>query len=620
MAFRFLLLLLSSIALAGEPLPALLPIPDKLVVLTFDDAPLSHATVVAPLLKKFGFSGTFFVCEFQPDFDDKSKYMSWEQIVGLNAAGFEVASHTRSHKNVPSMAPGEFDQELLWVERRCVELKMPKPTAFAYPAYRHSPEALRVLRERGYPFARVGDSRAYDPAMDDPLLIPSFSTTGSDEKAAQRVFAALRQAHDGKIVVLTIHGVPDVAHPQVTTSPELFERYLQFLADEKYTVIAMRDLAKYVKPAPHGPKTAAERYESRLENRPDAAEWRAYFTRSDATQAKQVQALDAELAKEHLEAARPAPHGADFKVDVAKPPGGSFTSAEAKQLVAAVLSYQLPSGLWSKDIGYNKGPRAAGMQWTAQENLWHYAGTFDNGATTSELRLLALAHAVAPSAESLAAILRGVDAVLAAQFPNGGWPQNYPLEGGYHDFITLNDAAMLHVLDFMQLVADGAQGFGVVGADRRASARAAVEKGNACLLKLQIPRAVWCAQYEAVTMQPAHARLFEPASLSGGESGEVVRYLMRQPRTPERTAAIEAALAWFAAAKTFPASKEGGPVQWARFYDLKTRQPIFPGKRDGRNHKTFEEMAASNPVGYDFLISKPADLLGKWAERWRSGK
>jgi len=51
-------------------------VPDKVVALTFDDASASHATFVAPLLKKFGFGATFFVCEFPPDFEDKSKYMT----------------------------------------------------------------------------------------------------------------------------------------------------------------------------------------------------------------------------------------------------------------------------------------------------------------------------------------------------------------------------------------------------------------------------------------------------------------------------------------------------------------------------------------------------------------
>jgi peptidoglycan/xylan/chitin deacetylase (PgdA/CDA1 family) len=42
---------------------ALEPIPDKLVVLTFDDASRSHVTVAAPLLKKHGFGATFFIAE-----------------------------------------------------------------------------------------------------------------------------------------------------------------------------------------------------------------------------------------------------------------------------------------------------------------------------------------------------------------------------------------------------------------------------------------------------------------------------------------------------------------------------------------------------------------------------
>ena len=52
-------------------------IEDKTVVLTFDDATASQYSVVAPLLKRYGFGATFFVCEFQPNFSDSSKYMNW---------------------------------------------------------------------------------------------------------------------------------------------------------------------------------------------------------------------------------------------------------------------------------------------------------------------------------------------------------------------------------------------------------------------------------------------------------------------------------------------------------------------------------------------------------------
>ena len=52
------------------------PIPDKVGVFTFDDATESQYSIVAPLLKKYGFSAIFFVCEYPPNFKDSLKYMN----------------------------------------------------------------------------------------------------------------------------------------------------------------------------------------------------------------------------------------------------------------------------------------------------------------------------------------------------------------------------------------------------------------------------------------------------------------------------------------------------------------------------------------------------------------
>ena len=79
----------------------------------------------------------------------------------------------------------------------------------------------------------------------------------------------------------------------------------------------------------------------------------------------------------------------------------------------------------------------------------------------------------------------------------------------------------------------------------------------------------------------------------------------------------EGAVAWFVAAKTFSL---GDKRQWARFYDMKTQQPIFVGKADGRTYDSYEALRAHNPGGYDYLVTKPGDLIGKWAARWREGK
>jgi peptidoglycan/xylan/chitin deacetylase (PgdA/CDA1 family)/lysophospholipase L1-like esterase len=231
-----LMLAVSSSGVAAQ-------LPGRVVVLTFDDAVSTHATFVAPLLKKYGFGATFLVCEFPPDFEtDKKKYMTWEQIQHLNELGFEIGSHTRTHTHVTQMSKDQFTAELQYIEDKFKRYGIPNPVSFAYPAYETDPAAAAILKERGYQFARAGGSRTYDPQKDVPLLIPSFSTTGNNK---DRVIGILNQARNGQIVVLTVHGVPDYAHPAVTTPPELFEEYLKYLRDNQYTVIAMRDLAKY---------------------------------------------------------------------------------------------------------------------------------------------------------------------------------------------------------------------------------------------------------------------------------------------------------------------------------------------------------------------------------------
>ncbi len=219
------------------------PIPDKLVVLTFDDAPASQFTVVAPLLKEYGFGGTFFVCEFQPNYADSTLYMNWRQIQELDRMGFEIANHTHTHANVSKLSKAEFDDQLEYIDSKCDSLGIPIPINFAYPGYGLSPQVLEFLEEKDYVFARAGGSRAYDPLTDHPFLVPSWAT---DETNKAEILKAFDQATDGKIVILTIHGVPDLEHPWVNTPPVLFKEYLEYLKNNNFTVISMKDLEGYI--------------------------------------------------------------------------------------------------------------------------------------------------------------------------------------------------------------------------------------------------------------------------------------------------------------------------------------------------------------------------------------
>ncbi len=108
----------------------------------------------------------------------------------------------------------------------------------------------RFARRGGAPEFPYKEGRgfAYEPGLDHALLVPS----AGDARPAWTLDdfkAAVAQAKPGKIAVLQFHGVPDTAHDWVNSTKEQFESYMKYLADNKFTVIAMRDLAKFVDPA-----------------------------------------------------------------------------------------------------------------------------------------------------------------------------------------------------------------------------------------------------------------------------------------------------------------------------------------------------------------------------------
>jgi peptidoglycan/xylan/chitin deacetylase (PgdA/CDA1 family) len=218
--------------------------PDKIVVLTFDDASQSHYSYVAPLLKKYGFGATFYICEYPPGFSDTTKYMSWYDIKQLSDMGFEIGNHTWHHSRVDRLINDSLKSELLFIEHKCDSFKIPKPTSMAYPDYRTDATKIPVISLLGYTTARVGGSRAYDPVYDSPWYIPSFILETHNE---QEIIDAFANAKNGHVVVLTVHGVPDLAHDALSTSPAVFESCIKYLYDNHYTVVSMRGLMGFAK-------------------------------------------------------------------------------------------------------------------------------------------------------------------------------------------------------------------------------------------------------------------------------------------------------------------------------------------------------------------------------------
>ena len=233
------------------------PIPDRLVVLTFDDGRRSDVELVGPLLARHGFGATFYITEGL-GFEDKSRFLTWDEIRWLHDAGFEIGNHHGRHVAVETQTRAEFVRDLRHMEESCAAHGIPMPVTYCYPGGHHCRTAVEALHDAGYLFARRCCSpehvdhaegafgRAYDPEEDHPLLIPTAGI-GGPAMDLDDLRAAVSTARDGRIAVICLHGVPD-DHPFCSTMPELFERFVDYLAGNEYTVIALRDLARYVDP------------------------------------------------------------------------------------------------------------------------------------------------------------------------------------------------------------------------------------------------------------------------------------------------------------------------------------------------------------------------------------
>src|SRR5206468_10960874 len=147
---------LGSALLTAE---ALEPVPDRLVLLTFDDSVASHFSVVRPLLKRYGFGATFFITEGFSFRTNKQDYMTWEQIRELHQDGFEIGNHTRDHLGVSDRTLGQLREQVSAINARCAQYGIARPVSFAYPGNAITPEAMPIRSARRFVTSGAAASR-----------------------------------------------------------------------------------------------------------------------------------------------------------------------------------------------------------------------------------------------------------------------------------------------------------------------------------------------------------------------------------------------------------------------------------------------------------------------------
>jgi PelA/Pel-15E family pectate lyase len=355
--------------------------------------------------------------------------------------------------------------------------------------------------------------------------------------------------------------------------------------------------------------------------------WTRYIEESRRLARRDRSAMEAELRAAGLARMTRAPH-ADAPFDLGERMTDEwFRGDTARRIADNLLSFQTPSGGWSKRTDFSR-PRRPGESYYSESDGWTYVPTIDNGATTGQLLFLARAYAAHGDARYRDAYLRGLDYLLRAQAPNGCWLQVYPLAGGYHDAITFNDDAIVNVLAVLDEVARGRVPF-VPEADRDRAA-AAARRGIDCLLATQVVvdgrRTVWGQQHDPLTFEVVPARSYELAGLSGRESAAIMTYLMTlQSPNAGVVEAVHAAADWFRATAIYGyeydfdtglrAKPGAGPI-WARLSEIGTNRPMF-ANRDGRKLYDWNQLT-DRRRGYAWYGTEPGSALEKYAKWARS--
>ena len=123
------------------------PLPEKPVMLTFDDADLDQYTVAYPEMKKYGFKGVFFIMTVALG---KPRYMSKDQLKELSDQGHILGSHTWDHKNVKKYEASDWPKQVDKPSKLLESISGKPVEYFAYPFGLWNPEAIPFLKERGF--------------------------------------------------------------------------------------------------------------------------------------------------------------------------------------------------------------------------------------------------------------------------------------------------------------------------------------------------------------------------------------------------------------------------------------------------------------------------------------
>lgn len=314
-----------------------------------------------------------------------------------------------------------------------------------------------------------------------------------------------------------------------------------------------------------------------------------------------------------------------WDIDISRKPYSWYTSETGRRATENILSWQYEKDGWPLMNTIHK-------LFTGDINE---AGTFGHRAalvkaTVNELRFLSRAYKATGNERCKASIIGGLNYILEAQHDSGSWPKSYPNHvNNYMQYGTFNDDVIHDLMTFLKEVISSPD-FTIIGKEKLEEAKEAYNRGLDFILKSQINVAgkltAWAQQHDTVTYEPKAARAFEPIAISGGESANILLFLMdiRDP-SPQIKHAIESGVRWYKEVQinglelaysnddVCVRSSSNAPPLWARFYEIGTNKPIFAG-RDGIIRYNLSEVQQERRRGYSWYNQNGTNVLDRYTK------
>jgi peptidoglycan/xylan/chitin deacetylase (PgdA/CDA1 family) len=163
-------------------------LPEKSIVITFDDGYRAVYDIAYPVLKKYGFKGTLFI---YTDFVEKSKNaITWGELKELKAAGFEIGSHGVSHDDLTKKKKGENDKAYLArvkrelrLSKKIIDKRLRQNTIYlAFPFGNYNQRILYLSEQSGYKMG-LSVKGGGNPFFADPLALRRYQIRNMDMKS-----------------------------------------------------------------------------------------------------------------------------------------------------------------------------------------------------------------------------------------------------------------------------------------------------------------------------------------------------------------------------------------------------------------------------------------------------